>query len=110
MTLSIEVLPAPLGPIMARISPPAIAKDTSVNALMPPNERETFSTERRALATPSPLVGEGWGGGSRGCGPTVPQSPTPTPDPSPQGGGEEKPARAVYDCPSCGVGKDVSTC
>src|ERR1700719_2040586 len=39
--------------------------------------------------SPSPLVGEGRGGGSRDCGPTVPHSPTPTPDPSPQGGGEK---------------------
>jgi aerobic carbon-monoxide dehydrogenase large subunit len=39
--------------------------------------------------TPSPLVGEGWGGGSRDGGTDVPQRPTPTPDPSPQGGGEE---------------------
>jgi adenosylcobyric acid synthase len=38
---------------------------------------------------PSPLVGEGRGGGSRGCGAAVPHSPTPTPAPSPQGGGEE---------------------
>src|SRR5215471_6224526 len=49
MTLSIEVLPAPFGPMMARISPGAISKDTSVNAFTPPNERETFSTERIAL-------------------------------------------------------------
>src|SRR5215831_20981803 len=52
MTLSIEVLPAPFGPIMARISPPAISKETSVKALTPPNERETFSTERSTLEAP----------------------------------------------------------
>ena len=40
-----------------------------------------------SLASPSPLVGEGRGGGSRGDGATVPHSTTPTPDPSPQGGG-----------------------
>jgi hypothetical protein len=44
---------------------------------------------KQVAATPSPLVGEGWGGGSRGYGTDVPHSTTPTPDPSPQGGGEE---------------------
>src|SRR5215831_13148686 len=43
----------------------------------------------RATAAPSPLVGEGWGGGSGYCGKALPPLPTPTPDPSPQGGGEE---------------------
>src|SRR3984893_642568 len=47
----------------------------------------------RAAATPSPLVGEGWGRGSGGCGDAVPPLSTPTqegpPFPSPQGGGEE---------------------
>jgi uncharacterized protein len=42
-----------------------------------------------AVSSPSPLVGEGRGGGSGDCGSTVPHSPTPTPDPSPQGGGEK---------------------
>src|SRR3984893_1378979 len=37
----------------------------------------------RAAATPSPLVGEGWGGGSGGCGKALPPLATPTPDPSP---------------------------
>src|SRR6516225_5257551 len=43
----------------------------------------------QAAATPSPLVGEGWGGGSGGCAADEPHSTTPTPNPSPQGGGEE---------------------
>jgi hypothetical protein len=46
----------------------------------------------RARQTPSPLVGEGWGGGSKlddGKHPITP-TPTPTPDPSPQGGGERR--------------------
>src|SRR5262249_10728870 len=34
-------------------------------------------------------LGEGWGGGSGGCGDAVPPLSTPTPNPSPQGGGEE---------------------
>jgi hypothetical protein len=49
------------------------------------------------LTAPSPLVGEGWGGGSRGdvseqtvahAGMLTHDLTTPTPDPSPQGGGE----------------------
>jgi ATP-dependent helicase HrpB len=36
------------------------------------------------------LVGERWGGGSRGVAPAVPHPPTPTTDPSPQGGGEKE--------------------
>jgi len=43
---------------------------------------------RHGAASPSPLVGEGRGGGSRSCGAEVPHSPTP--DPSPQGGGEQE--------------------
>jgi len=47
----------------------------------------------RALAAPSPLVGEGRGGG-------LPQAPeriaTPTPDPSPQGGGENSVPRQMH--------------
>src|SRR5262249_15864887 len=42
----------------------------------------------RARSAPSPLVGEGWGGGSRGDARTLPHTTTPTPNPSPQGGGE----------------------
>jgi DNA polymerase-3 subunit gamma/tau len=36
-----------------------------------------------AVSSPSPLVGEGWGGGSGGLAPKVPPGTTPTPDPSP---------------------------
>ena len=46
---------------------------------------------------PSPLVGEGWGGGSGGevaSSTIAPFVPTPTPIPSPQGGGEQRAARA----------------
>jgi itaconate CoA-transferase len=42
----------------------------------------------RARSAPSPLVGEGWGGGSFSDARTVPHRTTPTPNPSPQGGGE----------------------
>jgi DNA ligase-1 len=44
-----------------------------------------------AQHAPSPLVGEGWGGGSRGDALSTthsPRLPTPTPNPSPQGGAE----------------------
>src|SRR5882724_8609495 len=48
MTLSIEVLPAPLGPMIARISPLRISNETSVIAFTPPKLSETFSTESNA--------------------------------------------------------------
>ena len=49
-------------------------------------ERDPLS-HSQAAPTPSPLVGEGWGGGSGGCGTDM--SPLATPNPSPQGGGAE---------------------
>jgi peptide/nickel transport system ATP-binding protein len=39
-------------------------------------------------SAPSPLVGEGWGGGSSLLHEQCPPTATPTPNPSPQGGGE----------------------
>ena len=45
MTFSIDVLPAPLGPMMARISPLRMSKDTSRSAFTPPNDSDTFSTD-----------------------------------------------------------------
>jgi len=48
-----------------------------------------------AGSSPSPLVGEGRGGGSGRLGTEVPQSSTPTPDPSPQGGGGRAKAATV---------------
>ena len=51
MTLSIEVLPAPFGPMMARISPLRMSNDTSLIAFTPPNDSETFSTDRSASPT-----------------------------------------------------------
>src|SRR5262249_4379890 len=44
MTLSSEVLPAPLGPMMARISPLRMSKETPLIALTPPKASDTFST------------------------------------------------------------------
>src|SRR5882757_1874411 len=43
-----------------------------------------------AASSPSPLVGEGRGGGSCDGARLCQNLPTPTPDPSPQGGGEKK--------------------
>src|SRR6478672_9172035 len=51
MMLSIEVLPAPFGPIMARISPLRISNDTSLTAFTPPNDSETLSTARSTSPT-----------------------------------------------------------
>ncbi len=51
-----------------------------------------------ALSSPSPLVGEGRGGGSGGFGNDVPHLATPTPDPSPQGGGEKIASIASHGC------------
>ncbi len=55
-------------------------------------QAESDSVAHDALS-PSPLAGEGRGGGLGGLGATVPHSTTPTPDPSPQGGGEKKDER-----------------
>src|SRR5690242_13123433 len=46
MTLSIEVLPAPLGPMMARISCSRISRLMSLSALMPPKARLMRSARR----------------------------------------------------------------
>ena len=50
MTFSIEVLPAPFGPMIARISPLRMSNETSAIALTPPNDSETFSSESRISA------------------------------------------------------------
>ena len=44
MQFSIEVLPAPLGPMIALTSPLRISKDTSEIAFTPPKRKLTFST------------------------------------------------------------------
>ena len=45
MQFSIDDLPAPLGPMMARISPLAMSKLMSLSAFTPPNDRLMFSTD-----------------------------------------------------------------
>ena len=63
MQFSIDDLPAPLGPMMARISPFMMSKLMSVSAFTPPNDRLIFSTAssgslnrraRPAIAVSSP--------------------------------------------------------
>src|SRR5262249_19881596 len=49
MTLGSEVLPAPFGPIMARISPLRTSKETPATALTPPKASDTFSTASSTL-------------------------------------------------------------
>src|SRR6218665_2667765 len=56
MTLIIELLPAPLGPMMARISCSRTLKDTSAKALMPPKDREIFC--KSSITTP--ILRAGW--------------------------------------------------
>ena len=55
MQFSIEVLPAPLGPMMARTSPLRMSKETSEIAFTPPKRSETFSTA--SSTSPFPVIG-----------------------------------------------------
>ena len=62
MTLSIEVLPAPFGPMMARISPLRMSKETSVIALHAAEgkrhvlDRQQHVAGRDALVRPGALM------------------------------------------------------
>src|SRR5262252_7369907 len=60
---------------------------TVVDAYLSPILRRYVAGVAQELSSPSPLVGEGRGGGSWGRGMEVPHGTTPTPNPSPQGGG-----------------------
>jgi glycyl-tRNA synthetase beta chain len=64
-----------------RLPPEVIRTTIRVN-------QKCFVVRTAPASSPSPLVGEGRGGGSRDVGTHVPRGPTPTPAPSPQGGGE----------------------
>src|SRR5262249_7771716 len=58
MQFSIDDLPAPLGPMMARISPLAMSKLISLSAFTPPNDRLMFSTtSRMSLKTRERFIG-----------------------------------------------------
>ena len=50
MTLSIELLPAPFGPMIARISPWRISKLMPLSATMPPNDRRISSQPQQHVA------------------------------------------------------------
>ena len=59
MTLSIEVLPAPFGPMMARISPLRISNETSLIAFTPPKASDTSSTASSTSPAATPRVRAG---------------------------------------------------
>jgi hypothetical protein len=95
---------AQLTPVAAQTASLMAAIDAALPvALDPAADRSPKRGKRRRLpevSSPSPLVGEGRGGGSGGCDEHVTHSPTPTPDPSPQGGGEKKARAAACDRPA----------
>ncbi len=78
--------PRPSAPVAS--AAPATVTRQSPLATAATQRAATASTT--ALSSPSPLVGEGRGGGSSGYGNAAPYLATPTPDPSPQGGGEKR--------------------
>src|SRR5262245_18613448 len=62
------------------------------------NQRVSWNQrEQQTKPAPSPLVGEGWGGGSLLLHEMRPLHSTPTPNPSPQGGGEPRRARGTAE-------------
>jgi very-short-patch-repair endonuclease len=62
------------------------------NAIAAANGFEERNPTTDSASSPSPLAGEGRGGGSCDRGTAMPYLTTPTPNPSPQGGGEQKAA------------------
>jgi O-antigen biosynthesis protein len=71
-----------------RVRPLSRAAAAFVARFMPGHGIDSIELPQ-APSSPSPLVGEGRGGGSGGYAGEVPHLATPTPDPSPQGGGEK---------------------
>ena len=61
MQLSIELLPAPLGPMMARISCSRTSKLMSVSALTPPKLSEMFFTSRMTSPILRSAMSRPWG-------------------------------------------------
>src|SRR5712691_1454346 len=57
---------------------------------MTPARAHSYCVRGLGARAPSPLVGEGWGGGWLDEALASRPTPTPTPDPSPQGGGEKE--------------------
>src|SRR3954468_17134287 len=68
MQFSIEVLPAPFGPMMARISLLRMSNDTSVSAFTPPKASDKFST----ASSTSPLARSGPSGALMAQSPPLP--------------------------------------
>src|SRR6185369_15400295 len=68
-------------PVLFELSWDYVGDLSETVALMCPALPQTRSA-------PSPLGGEGWGGGSSVGTRAKPSNPTPTPNPPPQGGGE----------------------
>src|SRR4051794_35794881 len=56
MQLTIEVLPAPFGPMMENNSPSLTLKETSVSARTPPNRSDTPRTSRALFTHPPSLA------------------------------------------------------
>src|SRR5262245_40339876 len=74
------LLPAPLGPMMARISPRGTAKLTLFNAVSPPKRTVSFSVRRMGSVTPSARGTERPGSeAAQGRHPTSTREPPPRP-------------------------------
>src|SRR5262249_53569942 len=73
---------APTACVARRVSPAA------AQLLLPRVAVTLMKHSRQTRSAPSPLVGEGWGGGSLFLSERRAATLTPTPSPSPQGGGE----------------------
>ena len=70
MRFKSDVLPAPFGPITARISPARIEKLTSRTAFTPPNDRLSRSTSKNAgLIGSAPISCRPWSCGRCSCAP-----------------------------------------
>ena len=85
-----EIFTAPSHPYTRKLMRATPRPGVSLRALLPEDEHPygMVSAQPQARSAPSPLVGEGWGGGSSLRQEASPPTLTPTPSPSPQGGGE----------------------
>src|SRR5215468_1748653 len=83
-----EIFTAPSHPYTRKLMRATPRLGVSLRDLLPEDELGVRPIAPQARSTPSPLVGEGWGGGSLLLREARPPTPTPTPNPSPQGGGE----------------------
>src|ERR1700693_2486788 len=79
MMLTIELSPAPFGPMIARISPAATARSTSSKAVTPPNDSVTPCSVRASgtpagfpvIASPAQSRGQSGGGRTTAAGSTA---------------------------------------